>query len=95
MLMYVCATGRMRCADPFASFIKQRRGQKHRQGKKKTAHRYGKGKTQEQSSDQMESIGGEHNPVAKQREIIQMHDNSPGRGKHPNDKSKSPIDKVK
>ncbi len=63
--------------------------------KKKTAHRYGKGKTQAQSSDQMESIGGEHNPVAKQREIIQMQDNSPGRGKHPNDKSKSPNDKVK
>ncbi len=40
-----------------------------------TANRYGTGKTQEQSSEQTGC-----NPGAKQREIIQIHGNSPGRG---------------
>ncbi len=43
-----------------------------------TANRYGTGKTQEQSSEQTGC-----NPGAKQREIIQIHGNSPGRGQPP------------
>ncbi len=45
------------------AFIKQRRGQ-NRQGQT-TANEYGTGKTQEQSSEQTRSIGGERNPVSK------------------------------
>ncbi len=54
------------------------------------ANRYGKGKTQEQSSEQTGLIGGEHNPWgAKQREIIKMHGYSPGRGRQStNDKAR-------
>ncbi len=53
------------------------------------ANRYGTGKTQEQSSEQTGLIGGEYNLGAKQREIIQIHGDSPGRGKEcPNDKAR-------
>ncbi len=53
------------------------------------ANRYGKGKTQEQSSEQTGSIGGEHNPGGKTKRDNPMHGNSPGRAKQsPNDKAR-------
>ncbi len=51
------------------------------------ANRYGTGKTQEQSSEQTGSIGGQHNPGGKSKR--DMHSNSSGRGKQsPNDKAR-------